>query len=127
MAIAWWTSASAQQQPEEKAPKPTPSPTQQKLGTELDGPVIVNTDLITLTITVTDTYGRYVSGLSKNAFTVLEEKQPQVCSTATRRRYPRRQPFLPVLIRHLPDCPVHLHRELSLSPSRPQHLQWRCG
>jgi len=77
LATSWWTSASAQQQPEEKAPKPTPSPTQQKLGTELDGPVIVNTDLITLTVTVTDTYGRYVSGLSKNAFTVFEEKQPQ--------------------------------------------------
>ena len=28
-------------------------------------------------MTVTDTYGRYVSGLSKNAFTVLDDKQPQ--------------------------------------------------
>ena len=51
--------------------------TQQKLGNELDGPVIVNTDLITLTVTVTDTYGRYVSGLSQKAFTILDEKQPQ--------------------------------------------------
>jgi len=51
--------------------------TQQKLGKELDGPVIVNTDLITLTVTVTDTYGRYVSGLSQKAFTILDEKQPQ--------------------------------------------------
>ena len=50
---------------------------QQKTGTELDGPVIVNTDLITFTVTVTDTYGRYVSGLGKNAFTVLDEKKPQ--------------------------------------------------
>jgi len=57
---------------------PTGSPTpQQKLGNELDGPVIVNTDLITLTVTVTDTYGRYVSGLSQKAFTILDEKQPQ--------------------------------------------------
>jgi Ca-activated chloride channel family protein len=47
------------------------------MGSELDGPVIVNTDLITLTVTVTDTYGRYVSGLSKKAFTILDEKQPQ--------------------------------------------------
>jgi Ca-activated chloride channel family protein len=77
LATSWWTAASAQQQSEEKPPKPTASPTQQKLGTELDGPVIVNTDLITLTVTVTDTYGRYVSGLNKNAFTILEEKQPQ--------------------------------------------------
>jgi len=54
--------------------------TPQKFGTELDGPVIVNTDLITLTVTVTDTYGRYVSGLSKNAFAVFDEKQPQEIS-----------------------------------------------
>ncbi len=41
------------------------------------GPVITNTDLITFTVTVTDTYGRYVSGLGKGAFTVLDEKKPQ--------------------------------------------------
>jgi Ca-activated chloride channel family protein len=51
---------------------------QQKPGNEIDsGPVITNTDLITFTVTVTDTYGRYVSGLGKNAFTVLDEKKPQ--------------------------------------------------
>jgi Ca-activated chloride channel family protein len=48
-----------------------------KPGQELTGPLIVNTDLITFTVTVTDTYGRFVSGLSKNAFTVLDEKKPQ--------------------------------------------------
>jgi Ca-activated chloride channel homolog len=71
--------ASAQEKPEQR-PAPTASPVASpspRLGTELDGPVIVNTDLITLTVTVTDTYGRYVSGLSKNTFTVLDEKQPQ--------------------------------------------------
>jgi len=49
------------------------------MGTELDvtGPIITNTDLITLTVTVTDTYGRYVSGLSQKAFSVFDEKQPQ--------------------------------------------------
>jgi Ca-activated chloride channel homolog len=41
------------------------------------GVVITNTDLITFTVTVTDTYGRYVSGLGKNAFTILDEKKPQ--------------------------------------------------
>lgn len=41
------------------------------------GPVITNTDLITVTVTVTDTYGRYVSGLGKGAFTILDEKKPQ--------------------------------------------------
>ena len=50
---------------------------QQKPGQELSGPLIVNTDLITFTVTVTDTYGRFVSGLNKSAFTVLDEKKPQ--------------------------------------------------
>jgi Ca-activated chloride channel homolog len=56
--------------------KPDPAE-QRRMGTDLDGPVIVNTDLITLTVTVTDTYGRYVSGLTKNAFTLLDQKTPQ--------------------------------------------------
>lgn len=42
-----------------------------------DLPVIVNTDLVTFTVTVTDNYGRYISGLSKNAFTVFDEKVEQ--------------------------------------------------
>jgi Ca-activated chloride channel family protein len=58
-------------------PAPTPPAEEQKQGTEIVGPVIVNTDLITLTVTVTDTYGRYVSGLGKNAFTILDDKKPQ--------------------------------------------------
>ena len=40
-------------------------------------PVIVHSDLITLTVTVTDTYGRFVTGLGKNAFTVFDDKTPQ--------------------------------------------------
>jgi Ca-activated chloride channel family protein len=66
------------------ASQPTPPsggsaiPGQQKIPNEIDkGVVITNTDLITFTVTVTDTYGRYVSGLGKNAFTVLDEKKPQ--------------------------------------------------
>jgi Ca-activated chloride channel family protein len=57
-----------------------PSPaTQQKSPNDFfgQGPVITNTDLITVTVTVTDTYGRYVSGLGKGAFTILDEKKPQ--------------------------------------------------
>jgi Ca-activated chloride channel homolog len=74
---------SPQQPASEPASQPTPpkvdspAPGQQKSPNEIDGPVIVNTDLITFTVTVTDTYGRYVSGLGKNAFTVLDEKKPQ--------------------------------------------------
>jgi Ca-activated chloride channel family protein len=40
-------------------------------------PVRIKTDLVTLTLTVTDLYGRYVSGLSKSAFTVLDGNQEQ--------------------------------------------------
>ncbi len=44
---------------------------------EPEKPVIVHSDLITLTVTVTDTYGRFVTGLGKNAFTIFDEKTPQ--------------------------------------------------
>lgn len=77
-AILWSTNSRAQDKPaggDQPAPKPTTEP--QKTGKALDGREIINTDLVTFTVTVTDTYGRYVSGLNKNAFTVLDEKQPQ--------------------------------------------------
>ena len=40
-------------------------------------PVITNTDLVSFNVTVTDIYGRFVSGLSKNAFSVFDEKSQQ--------------------------------------------------
>ncbi|HEX3558285.1 MAG TPA: VWA domain-containing protein [Pyrinomonadaceae bacterium] len=40
-------------------------------------PVITHTDLVTLTVTVTDTYGRFVTGLGKNAFTITDDKDQQ--------------------------------------------------
>jgi Ca-activated chloride channel homolog len=54
----------AKEKPKEQSGDP------QKPGTEVDDkiPVITNTDLITFTVTVTDLYGRFVSGLSKNAY-----------------------------------------------------------
>ena len=57
--------------------EPTPPGEQKSVPPEVDGPVIVHTDLITLTVTVTDTYGRYVSGLSQSAFSVTDDKKPQ--------------------------------------------------
>jgi Ca-activated chloride channel family protein len=82
------TGAASSEHPSDPASAPTPpkvdssSSGQQKTPNELDnkGVVITNTDLITFTVTVTDTYGRYVSGLGKNAFTVLDEKKPQEIS-----------------------------------------------
>src|SRR5882724_4372715 len=103
LSFTLFPSAHAQQKPEEK---PSPSPEKkdllivqpvapqvrvdssqkqqpagdpQKKPGELDenGPVITNTDLITFTVTVTDIYGRFVSGLSKNAFSIFDDKQQQ--------------------------------------------------
>ena len=37
----------------------------------------IKTDLVTLTLTVTDLYGRYVSGLGKNAFTIIDNNIQQ--------------------------------------------------
>jgi Ca-activated chloride channel family protein len=66
------------QEQKPSAPKPQQTPAPPEQGTEVgEGPVVVNTDLITLTVTVTDTYGRYVSGLDKKAFKVLEDKEEQ--------------------------------------------------
>jgi Ca-activated chloride channel family protein len=56
-----------------QTPEPTATPTP-----EVDPRSIsVKTDLITLTLTVTDLYGRYVSGLTKNAFTVADNGKEQ--------------------------------------------------
>jgi Ca-activated chloride channel family protein len=57
-----------------QAPQPTP-PEQEDPDDKR--PITVKTDLVTLTLTVTDLYGRYVSGLSKNAFTVFDNNQEQ--------------------------------------------------
>jgi Ca-activated chloride channel family protein len=38
---------------------------------------IVHSDLVTFNVTVTDQYGRFVSGLGKQHFTVLDDKNPQ--------------------------------------------------
>lgn len=61
---------SAQAQNKNPAPSETP-PIDDKR------PDIVNTDLVKLNITVTDLYGRFVSGLKKNAFTIFDESQEQ--------------------------------------------------
>jgi Ca-activated chloride channel homolog len=54
------------------AQNPVPTPPDDE-----EAPLKVTTDLVTLTLTVTDPYGRYVSGLGKNAFTVLDNNQEQ--------------------------------------------------
>jgi Ca-activated chloride channel homolog len=56
------------------AQEPSPTPDEPDAP---DAPVRIKTDLVTLTLTVTDLYGRYVSGLNKNAFTVTDNNQQQ--------------------------------------------------
>jgi Ca-activated chloride channel family protein len=73
----------AQQKTDDKksqaaAAAPTPAPPPSAGGN--DEQIIVNTDLINLTVTVTDQYGRYVSGLDKKAFTVFDGKEQQEIS-----------------------------------------------
>ena len=53
--------------------QPTP-PTQ---GSESDSDIRIETDLVTLTLTVTDYYGRYVSGLTKEHFNIFDNKKKQ--------------------------------------------------
>ena len=53
------------------AQEQTPAPV------ENDGEVKIQVDLVTLTLTVTDLYGRYVSGLTKDAFTIIDENEEQ--------------------------------------------------
>jgi Ca-activated chloride channel family protein len=53
---------------------PTPPPSSED---DLENPIKVKTDLVTLTLTVTDLYGRYVSGLDKKAFTIIDNNQEQ--------------------------------------------------
>jgi Ca-activated chloride channel family protein len=54
-----------------------PAAAQEATPTPDTGRIEVKTDLVTLTLTVTDLYGRYVSGLTKNAFTVTDNGQEQ--------------------------------------------------
>jgi Ca-activated chloride channel family protein len=75
--------------PAKAAPSPQPAaggvegpvvPGPQVFAPDNDRPVIVHSDLITLTVTVTDTYGRFVTGLGKQAFTVFDDKTQQEIS-----------------------------------------------
>jgi Ca-activated chloride channel family protein len=54
-----------------------PSPTATPEIPQPDRPVKVKTDLVSLTLTVQDLYGRYVSGLTKKAFTVVDNNEEQ--------------------------------------------------
>ena len=59
---------------QQSTPTPTPGPPTED---EPNRPLTLRTDLVTLTLTVTDLYGRYVSGLSKKAFSVYDNNAEQ--------------------------------------------------
>jgi Ca-activated chloride channel homolog len=67
--VAFLASAALAQQPQG-----SPPPTE---GNNSDDPIKIKTDLVTLTLTVTDVYGRYVSGLPKTAFSVVDNSEDQ--------------------------------------------------
>jgi Ca-activated chloride channel family protein len=91
LAVALRPSHAQQKQATETAkPVPTPSPDASPLlppqsqssqsapsSIQTDEAIVVNTDLITLTVTVTDQYGRYVSGLTKKHFAIFDDKDQQ--------------------------------------------------
>ena len=60
-----------------QTPTPTPAAMPEATPEGPEAPVRIKTDLVTVTLTVTDLYGRYVSGLSKNAFSVYDNNQEQ--------------------------------------------------
>jgi Ca-activated chloride channel homolog len=62
------------------AQTPTSTPPQQVVEDVDNSKIKVPTDLVTLTLTVTDIYGRYVSGLTKNAFTIFDNGEEQEIS-----------------------------------------------
>jgi Ca-activated chloride channel family protein len=59
------------------APAATTIAASSSANTANDDRYVINTDLINLNVTLTDIYGRYVTGLTKDAFTVWDEKEQQ--------------------------------------------------
>lgn len=70
--IISWAQSQRQRSTGEPA---TSSPPTVQLPSE--APLVINTDLVTLTVSVTDRIGRHISGLDKRAFTVYDDKLPQ--------------------------------------------------
>ena len=65
-----------------QTPKPSPSPTATPEDPEIDPDDIisVNTSEVLLPVTVRDSAGRFVEGLTRNDFRVFEEGSPQPLS-----------------------------------------------
>ena len=60
-----------------QAQTPKPSVIERPVTASADAPLIINTDLVTITATVTEREGRHVCCLDKSAFTVYDDGVPQ--------------------------------------------------
>jgi Ca-activated chloride channel homolog len=83
LVLAWCFEAGRAQQPgDEGSPAPSavaspvPAATPRRPGGQ-EPAEVVNTDLVTITVTVTDAYGRFVTGLSRSAFTISDNNVQQ--------------------------------------------------
>lgn len=79
-AAAFTLTSIAQQKTEQASPaksKQSSTPEPPTTGREAQELERVQTDLITLNVTVTDVYGRYVTGLNKSAFAIQDNKELQ--------------------------------------------------
>ena len=80
------TTAQAQQTApaSNQAPKPTPTPTAIENLPAAQNKLVIETQLVNLTVTVTDSFGRFVTGLEKENFSVFDDKvQQEVAFFAT--------------------------------------------
>jgi Ca-activated chloride channel family protein len=71
------TATPAQAAAASSAPAATTVAASANTNTAADDRYVINTDLINLNVTLTDIYGRYVTGLTKDAFTVWDDKEQQ--------------------------------------------------
>lgn len=74
------TAIGTAQQKVTRGSQPTPQSESSNTNTSRNQQIIVNTDLVTLTVSVTDDRGRYVPGLTKKEFTITDNKAPQEIS-----------------------------------------------
>ena len=67
-------SATGAQSPQEPAPSGPQAP---KTAKSDDGPLVLDRDLVTVSVTVSDPYGRFVTGLDKSHFEIFDDKIKQ--------------------------------------------------
>lgn len=72
-----WSQENHQQKPTDSLTSAEPKDDTGKQSQKKDGIVQIGTNLVSMTISVTDPYGRFVTGLSKEHFEIFDEKVKQ--------------------------------------------------